>query len=276
MFDCSHRSWISKNSICRTFSVAPAFAAPALQEEKIVGGSEVSHGDVPFLVAITRTTNAGTTYVSCGGTFVSNNDKVYVITAAHCKPARNNDVYNVVFGLHNIYQMNSHTRIFANSQVNWVNHESYNSNTLINDIAVIHIPGVSAASITTQYIRPLPLSTSAVPSTGISGTVCGWGTLSSGGTSPIVPHCVNKTVRDRTWCINNTMYRNEILANMICGGEAGIDSCQGDSGGPLFQTSGDNPLIGVVSWGYGCAVHSYPGVYSDVYGFRSWLAGQMA
>ena len=42
----------------------------------------------------------------------------------------------------------------------------------------------------------------------------------------------------------------------------GIDSCQGDSGGPLFSGTGaDAVQHGVVSWGRGCALAGYPGIY---------------
>lgn len=69
-------------------------------------------------------------------------------------------------------------------------------------------------------------------------------------------------------------YRGLITPRMICAGlrTGGKDSCQGDSGGPLTMNSSENlQLIGVVSFGSGCARPNSPGVYARVSAVRPWI-----
>lgn len=77
-------------------------------------------------------------------------------------------------------------------------------------------------------------------------------------------------------CQNSTYGPARITENMICAGipEGGKDSCQGDSGGPLHVKMSDTSsfhLVGVVSWGEGCARPKTPGVYTRVSRYLSWI-----
>jgi trypsin len=62
----------------------------------------------------------------------------------------------------------------------------------------------------------------------------------------------------------SAQYGLAMPSDMICAGlqEGGKDSCQGDSGGPLVDD--DGTLVGLVSWGKGCALPNFPGVYANV------------
>ncbi|CAF4048316.1 unnamed protein product [Rotaria sp. Silwood1] len=52
------------------------------------------------------------------------------------------------------------------------------------------------------------------------------------------------------------------------------NTCQGDSGGPLmaFTSSQQWVLIGVTSSGFGCARANYPGSYTRIAAFQSWIS----
>ena len=61
----------------------------------------------------------------------------------------------------------------------------------------------------------------------------------------------------------------------FCAGrkEGGVDSCQGDSGGPIGIDRGDKnyTVVGIVSYGYGCGLIGYPGVYAEVRYFLDFI-----
>ncbi|NWI98346.1 TRY3 protein, partial [Crypturellus undulatus] len=90
---------------------------------------------------------------------------------------------------------------------------------------------------------------------------------------PEILQCLKAPILSDQEC--QAAYPGEITSNMVCVGflEGGKDSCQGDSGGPVVC---DGTLQGIVSWGYGCAQRGYPGVYTKVCNYVSWIQETIA
>jgi trypsin len=104
---------------------------------------------------------------------------------------------------------------------------------------------------------------------GSRAMVSGWGTVSSGGSPDLLQSVVVPVVSDAD-C--DDAYGGIDADTMICAGEAGMDSCQGDSGGPIVcGEEGSEVLCGVVSWGIGCGLNGYPGVYAEASNYIEWL-----
>ncbi|XP_063290684.1 trypsin isoform X1 [Pelobates fuscus] len=230
-------------------------AAAAFDDDKIVGGYTCAKNSVPYIVSL----NSG--YHFCGGTLINS---LWVVSAAHCYKAS----VQVRLGEHNIGVSEGTEQFISSSRV--IRHGSYNSWTLDNDIMLIKL--ASPASFN-SYVNAVALP-SGCAAAGTSCLIAGWGnTLSSGSNYPNDLQCLNAPILTDSQCSN--AYPGEITSNMICVGyiEGGKDSCQGDSGGPVVC---NGQLQGVVSWGYGCAQRNYPGVYTKVCNFNSWIQSTVA
>jgi len=195
------------------------------------------------------------------------------LTAAHCTTRGGS--YDVIVGEHRVTSSEDGTR---HSVCRHVDHPSYNTNTLDSDFSILHLD------------EPVQLGARAVPAclpqSSFSGdyldgkdlTVSGWGALSEGGGSPNVLHKVVVPGMTNTFCNQRQIYGGQISSNMLCAGQTSgnIDSCQGDSGGPLTYTSGGQTfIVGVVSWGIGCARENKPGVYARVTEVLDWINGEL-
>ncbi|XP_048794903.1 trypsin II-P29 [Lagopus muta] len=228
---------------------AVAFPGGA-NDDKIVGGYTCPEHSVPYQVSL----NSG--YHFCGGSLINSQ---WVLSAAHCYKSR----IQVRLGEYNIDVQEDSEVVRSSSVI--VRHPKYNSRTIDNDIMLIKLE--SAVEYTTD-VQPIALP-SACASAGTECLISGWGnTLSNGYYYPELLQCLNAPILSDQEC--QEAYPGEITSNMICVGflEGGKDSCQGDSGGPVVC---NGEVQGIVSWGYGCALKGYPGVYTKVCNYLDWI-----
>lgn len=252
-----------------------AFAAPTQSQVKfpgsdfkpeIVGGVPAEKGELPFQVSLQS--SSGSHF--CGGSLIKKN---WVLTAAHCVTSWNK-ANKIVIGLHDRNDKVG-TETFTALKV--VPHPQFNRSTFDKDFAVIQLSGdsnfktIDLNSTEIQIPEPTQAPYNVVTS--------GWGATSEGSYGlPRILQKVEVPLVTQKVCNAATSYNGKILDSMICAGleAGGKDSCQGDSGGPLFvtETSGNFLLIGVVSWGEGCARANKYGIYAKVNNQIDWIAQQ--
>lgn len=176
------------------------------------------------------------------------------------------------------YNLKGQTEKFAHEEFGVkrkIVNEQYNPATYQNDIALLEL---SQEVDYKQHIVPVCLPSKDDNSTGRMATVTGWGRTQYGvPTSPGTLQKVDVEVLNSTTCqswMKSVGRREVIYNNMLCAGykQGGRDSCQGDSGSPLtYKHDGQSTLIGLVSWGVGCARPNLPGVYTRISEFIDWI-----
>lgn len=235
---------------------------------KIVGGTAAALNAWPWQVQIS-TGGLGSRHL-CGGALLSSR---WVVTAAHCVNGKTAPILSVRVG--------SIDRE-AGGQVVGVGHllvhPAYSASVQYdNDIALLQLAQPIALTASASPIVPLrALEEAQFAHTGSQAIVTGWGTTRSGGSYSWRLLQATLPLFTAADCRSYSAYSSyQITDNMLCAGDlaGGQDACQGDSGGPLVVESGQGgyALAGIVSWGEGCAEPRYPGIYTRVARYQSWL-----
>ena len=252
-------------------------AADELQQ-RIVGGDTTTIAEWPWQAALTLNpavySGNGFDRQRCGGSLVA---PTIIVTAAHCVHRSGNTFYPAS----TFASITGRTTLSNSSQGQEIAWSTYyifvdgSGNPLFNrqtfdwDVVFAQLSSPSPSSNSTP-IQIAGTDEAAFWAPGNENAwATGWGTTSSGGSPSDTLREVNiDRVADST-CGAATSYGSGFHPEtMVCAGEmaGGQDTCQGDSGGPLVTPIGGGAfrLIGDTSWGNGCGVPNFPGVYGRV------------
>ncbi|GAV09731.1 hypothetical protein RvY_19220 [Ramazzottius varieornatus] len=256
----------------QTCGQAPLVAGRAGRTSRIVGGANALFGEFPFQALIIFKGME-----KCGGALIA---PQWVVTAGHCvaSPSITADIILVRLGLWDRTKWNSLLPAVEREVSQLVRHPLYGSKrTFSHDIALLKL---SKPVDYAPHIQPICLPSPGQVFEGTTGTITGWGRLAFSGGRPDIVQKANLPIITNDECVSKfaKMKTPETLTSeMICAGvdDGSRDACQGDSGGPLSEfRDGAYVLVGLVSWGYGCALPGYPGVYSRMSQFVDWIIAQ--
>jgi len=250
--DITRRTNINSNSILR-----------------IVGGATANKTRFPYFTALFDFDNGGSFF--CGGSLIRDN---VVITAAHCV-ADGFEVLPVVAV--NFTDFNYDPSYIQLTEIHI--HPNYTNgdwDTISNDIALLILESsvVGIPPITLNKNSSIPLDNQTLTTIGL-GLTQDDGDLSDKLLTVDVP-TVNMDQCIKSYL--DTLFGLDIIPDLhICAGfdGGGKGSCQGDSGGPVIvlgKTPEEDVLVGLTSFGEGCARDNVPDVSSRVSAFQNWIS----
>uniref|UniRef100_A0A8C7UBS0 Coagulation factor VII n=1 Tax=Oncorhynchus mykiss TaxID=8022 RepID=A0A8C7UBS0_ONCMY len=236
---------------------------PLDPRSRIVGGTECPKGHCPWQVLLVRNEKG-----FCGGVIYK---PTWILTASHCLENIKAQHLKVVAGEHDTEKDEGTEQTIDVAEI--IMHNSYVSDTADSDIALLRL---KTAITMTPFAVPVCLPTRSMAERELWAinlhTVSGWGRRSENGpTSRVLRRLEVPRIRTQD-CVE--MSGVTLTANMFCAGyiEGKQDSCKGDSGGPLVTRYRDTTfLLGIVSWGKGCARPGNYGIYTRVSNYLDWI-----
>ncbi|MCZ4119333.1 serine protease [Streptomyces sp. H39-S7] len=238
----------------------------------VIGGDQVVAGQQPWAVALASRNRFGPARSGqfCGAAVVSAST---VITAAHCfgrdvlggdwRTVRD---LRVIAGRVDLRSRDGREIRLRQVRIN----PGYDPVTNAGDVAVITLQSPLPTESAIEMAGP---DDPKAYRAGSPARVYGWGDTTGAGAYSSVLRSAEVALLSDTVCERaypGTADGTYLRRTMLCAGEpqGGRDACQGDSGGPLVVRG---KLVGLVSWGTGCAEAGHPGVYTRISSFSALI-----
>ncbi|XP_055599763.1 trypsin 3A1-like [Uranotaenia lowii] len=234
--------------------VDPTRAYDNEDDERIVGGVQMDIEDVPYQASLHMDGS-----IFCGGSVLRPH---IILTASHCFVGVSS-ARGMTVRAGSSYP-NKGGQVLRVKQ--FIRHPQFSKDTLDFDVAIVYMEG----SFRDPAIKQIKLSSSwSNYNADRMGTVSGFGMIRNNG--ELATHLLGVNVPIIDWNRCERIYRSKSFSRrMFCAGYPGgkKDACTGDSGGPFVL---NRELVGIVSWGVGCADGRYPGVYTNVLEVKDWI-----
>ncbi|XP_066450666.1 transmembrane protease serine 6 isoform X1 [Eleutherodactylus coqui] len=230
-----------------------------------VGGTQAQEGEWPWQASL----QVRGSHI-CGGTLVTDR---WILTAAHCfihDSFATPEVWTVILGKVRLSKSSQKEMAFKVTQL--ILHPYHDSDTHDYDIALVQLD--HRVPLKSPHVQPicLPASTHHFP-IGSTCWVTGWGATNEYGPSSDILQKTDLRLISEDIC--SFLYHYQISPRMFCAGysDGTKDACLGDSGSPLVckEPGGRWFQAGIVSWGAGCAIPKYFGVYSRITRLVGWI-----
>lgn len=240
---------------------------------RIYGGRDAKLGEFPMMVELRDHIH---NRHHCGGFLIHDR---YVLTAAHCLVCEDSepcfDKLEIMVGdtTRNRFLWLPWSQPPPTRQIIPIRrvsvHEHFSPAYTSNDIALIELEKPVKKS---KYVDPTVIAKTD-PKLYVYCQVVGWGRteFSNGASSKKLMTAVVQ-IQNSSLC--KMTLAGFIGGQMICAGDlqGRNDSCFGDSGGPLIC---DKVVVGIVSYGYNCAMPNYAAAYTDVSYYQGWVRAKL-
>ncbi|NWS14243.1 ACRO protein, partial [Pachyramphus minor] len=231
--------------------------------------TSVQPGAWPGIVSIQGTWENGTRHV-CAGALIH---PKWVLTVARCFIRAGNVIkWDAVIGATNLSQLGPEAVVQQIKRI--LIHQHYIAGSERNNIALLELdePVDCSDYIQLGCVPDISFRVSELKTCYIAG----WRTTLDSGEPRLVLQEAKVRLIDVQLCNSSRWYAGAVHPHDLCAGypRGGIDTCQGDSGGPLVckDIKADYFwLVGLSSWGRGCAGDKRPGIFTSIQHFYDWI-----